>query len=119
MSLPLWQVALGTTIIVQTANSFLARMPSILAPDLTRALSVGPEAIGVLSAATMLGSILFLVAGMPLILRVGPIRALQFGLLLGAAGCLMLMLPRWGIASRFPCHIFVHNNFVRFYRAEK
>jgi len=98
VTLPLWQVALGTTIIVQTANSFLARMPSILAPDLTRALSVGPEAIGVLSAATMLGSILFLVAGMPLILRVGPIRALQFGLLLGAAGCIMLMLPLWGTA---------------------
>lgn len=98
MSLPLWQVALGTTILVQTANSFLARMPAILAPDLTRALSVPPEAIGVLSAATMVGSILFLVAGMPLILRMGPVRALQIGLALGAAGCLMLMLPLWGTA---------------------
>ncbi|MDW8399069.1 MAG: MFS transporter [Acetobacteraceae bacterium] len=98
MSLPLWQVALATTILVQTANSFLARMPAILAPDLTRALSVPPEAIGVLSAATMAGSILFLVAGMPLILRTGPIRALQVGLALGAAGCLMLMLPLWGTA---------------------
>jgi MFS family permease len=98
VSLPLWQVALGTTILVQTANSFLARMPAILAPDLTRALSVAPEAIGVLSAATMVGSILFLVAGMPLILRMGPIRALQIGLALGAAGCLMLMLPLWSTA---------------------
>jgi MFS family permease len=91
-------VALGTTILVQTANSFLARMPAILAPDLTRALAVPPEAIGVLSAATMAGSILFLVAGMPLIRRTGPIRALQIGLCLGAAGCLMLMLPLWGTA---------------------
>lgn len=98
MSLPLWQVALGTTILVQTANSFLARMPAILAPDLTRALSVAPEAIGVLSAATLLGSIVFLIAGMPLILRMGPIRALQIGLGFGAAGCLMLMLPNWGTA---------------------
>ncbi|MFN6955583.1 MAG: MFS transporter [Acetobacteraceae bacterium] len=98
MSLPLWQVALGTTLLVQTANSFLARMPAILAPDLTRSLGVAPEAIGILSAATLLGSILFLVAGMPLILRLGPIRALQVGLALGAAGCLMLMLPFWGTA---------------------
>lgn len=98
MSLPLWQVALGTTLLVQTANSFLARMPAILAPDLTRSLDVPPEAIGVLTASTLLGSILFLVAGMPLILRMGPIRALQIGLVLGAAGCLMLMLPLWGTA---------------------
>lgn len=98
MSLPLWQVALGTTLLVQTANSFLARMPAILAPDLTRSLGVAPESIGILSAATLLGSILFLVAGMPLILRLGPIRALQVGLALGAAGCLMLMLPFWGTA---------------------
>ena len=98
MSLPLWQVALGTTLLVQTANSFLARMPAILAPDLTRSLDVAPEAIGMLTAATLVGSILFLVAGMPLILRLGPIRALQIGLGLGAAGCLMLMLPLWGTA---------------------
>jgi MFS family permease len=98
VSLPLWQVALGTTLLVQTANSFLARMPAILAPDLTRSLGVAPEAIGMLTAATLVGSILFLVAGMPLILRMGPIRALQIGLGLGAAGCLMLMLPLWGTA---------------------
>lgn len=98
MSLPLWQVALGTTLLVQTANSFLARMPGILAPDLTRALGVAPEAIGILQAAVMAGSILFLLAGMPLIRRTGPIRALQIGLACGAAGCLLLLLPLWGTA---------------------
>lgn len=46
----------------------------------------------------MTGSTLFLIAGMALILRTGPIRALRIGLMPGAAGCLGLMLSPSGMA---------------------
>jgi MFS family permease len=50
-------------------------------------------AIGYLAAVTTFGSIAFLLTGNPLIRRVGPIRALQVGMLIGALGVAALGLP--------------------------
>jgi MFS family permease len=50
-------------------------------------------AIGYLAPATTAGSIVFLLTGIPLMRRAGPIRALQMGMLVGAFGVAVLAFP--------------------------
>jgi hypothetical protein len=64
-----------------------------LAPVLTAASGLTPDAVGYLAAAGTAGSILFLAAGNPIIARLGPIRALQVGLGVGIGGVLLLVVP--------------------------
>jgi MFS family permease len=89
----MWQSALFATLVLQMASAFLAFLLPTLAPVLSDALGAGDSLIGYLSAINTIGSIVFLLMGTPLIRRAGPIRSLQLGLLLGAAGVLMLLAP--------------------------
>lgn len=49
--------------------------------------------IGLLSSVVAAGSAIFMLAGLPLVLRAGPIRSLQAGLVVGAAGTLLYAMP--------------------------
>ena len=79
-----WMTPLLLTLAVQIVSSFLQRMPPAIAPALTGTYNLSPESIGYLSASNVVGAILFLFLGAPLLRRLGSVRSLQVGLLLGA-----------------------------------
>ncbi len=88
-----WMTPLLLTLAVQIVSSFLQRMPPAIAPALTGTYNLSPESIGYLSASNVVGAILFLFLGAPLLRRLGSVRSLQVGLLLGALGALLFALP--------------------------
>jgi len=55
--------------------------------------AVKPAFIGYLAAASTVGSILFYLAGMPLVRRVGSVRVIQIGTLVAALGAALLAIP--------------------------
>jgi MFS family permease len=89
----LWLSALAATLLLQATAAFLTRLVPTIAPAAMPAFGWSETAIGYLAAVTTFGSIAFLLTGNPLIRRVGPIRALQIGTLLGALGVAVLALP--------------------------
>jgi MFS family permease len=92
----LWPVA--ATVVMQTTSAMLLRMLPAIAPALMDDFGFAAPTIGHLAALSSVGSIVFLVAGGPLIRRAGPIRALQVGLALSAVGTAMLAAPVVAIA---------------------
>jgi MFS family permease len=91
--LPAWVAPLAATVLIQTTLAYLSRLIPTLAPVLTTAAGLTPDAVGYLAAAGTAGSMLFLAAGNPLIARFGPIRALQAGLAISIIGVLILIWP--------------------------
>src|SRR5205085_2098031 len=75
----------------QTAVALLTRVVPTLAPVLMVSLAVGPSFIGYLVTLSSFGSILFYLAGMPLIRRAGSIRTLQIGMAVAALGTALLV----------------------------
>ncbi len=84
---------LVVAVATQSVVAFLVRMVPTLAPVLIVEAAVAPSFIGYLAAVGTVGSILFYLAGMPLIRRTGPVRIMQFGMLVAAAGTAMMALP--------------------------
>src|SRR5262245_48262002 len=84
---------LVVAIVGQSVVAFLVRMVPTLAPVLIVETAVAPSFIGYLAAFGTVGSILFYLAGTPLVRRLGPVRVLQSGMLIAAAGTAMLALP--------------------------
>ena len=84
---------LVVAIVGQSVVAFLVRMVPTLAPVLIVEAAVAPSFIGYLAAFGTVGSILFYLAGTPLVRRLGPVRILQSGMLIAAAGTAMLALP--------------------------
>ncbi|MEO8857221.1 MAG: MFS transporter [Burkholderiaceae bacterium] len=75
------------------AVTFLSRVAPTLAPTMALHLHWTVAEIGYLSSLMALGSAIFSFAGLPLVLRAGPIRSLQVGLVVGAVGALLYVLP--------------------------
>ena len=75
----------------QTAVALLTRVVPTLAPVLMASLAVGPSFIGYLATLSSFGSILFYLAGMPLIRRAGSIRTLQLGMVVASLGTAFLV----------------------------
>jgi len=86
-----WVGAVVLAVASQTAVALLTRIVPTLAPVLMAALAVGPSFIGILATAGSVGSILFYLAGMPLIRRAGSIRTLQLGMIVAALGTALLV----------------------------
>lgn len=93
--IPLWVLALATTLGMQTLASFLNQSLPIIAPLLTTGAGVAPERVGNLSSLNSLGTVLFLLFGGPLLARLGPVRTLQAGALLAMAGLLIASSGWW------------------------
>ena len=89
MTRPAWIGALGATLLMQAVASFLTQSLPVLAPLITRNAGLAPEDIGNLAAMVAGGTILFLLLGGPLLSRWGPVRTLQVGGALLAAGMLL------------------------------
>ena len=81
-----WKVALAVTLLMQTVAAFLNQCVPVLAPLLTGSAGLPPEAAGHLAALGTLGILAFLVPGSPILARLGPVRTLQAGALIAAAG---------------------------------
>jgi MFS family permease len=81
-----WKLALGVTLLMQTVAAFLNQCVPVLAPLLTGSAGLPSEAAGYLAALGMLGTLVFLILGNPILARLGPVRTLQGGALVAAAG---------------------------------
>ncbi|MBO1073806.1 MFS transporter [Roseomonas marmotae] len=92
---PLWIIALGTTLGMQTVASFLSQSLPVIAPLLTAGAGLAPERIGNLSSLNSLGTVLFLLFGGPLLARLGPVRMLQIGALTAVAGLVVAASGWW------------------------
>jgi MFS family permease len=82
---------------MQFTASFLAIVPAVLGPIITEAAGVSPERIGHLSSAGALGTVWFLMSGTPLLRRLGPVRLLQVGAVIGAMGVLLVAAGWWPV----------------------
>jgi MFS family permease len=92
---PLWVVALATTLGMQTVASLLDQSLPIIAPLLTAGTGMAPERIGNLSSLNSLGTVLFLIFGPPLLARLGPVRMLQCGALMAVLGLAVAATGWW------------------------
>lgn len=92
---PLWVLALGTTLGMQTVASFLDQSLPIVAPLLLAKSGIAPERIGNISSLNALGTVLFLLFGGPVLARLGPVRMLQIGALGAACGLGVAALGWW------------------------
>jgi MFS family permease len=80
---------------MQTTAALASRVLPVLGPAVTLAAGVPPESIGHLAAATALGTMWFLMSGVPLLARFGPVRLLQLGGALGAIAMVLAMSGAW------------------------
>lgn len=88
-----WVAPLLAMLAVQTTVSLLSRIAPTLAPALAPRVGWPAESVGYLSSLITGGSILVLLLTGPLQRRVGSMRMLQIGLVLGIAGTLLSALP--------------------------
>jgi MFS family permease len=88
-----WIAPLAAVLVIQTTATILSRIVATLAPPMLAAHGWSADMIGWLSALNTAGSVVFLMAGTPLIYRLGSIRSLQAGMAVGVIGALMLTLP--------------------------
>ena len=93
--IPLWVLALSTTLGMQSIASFLDQSLPIIAPLLTARAGLAPERIGIISSLSALGVILFLVFGGPILARLGPVRMLQIGTLTAVCGLAIAATGWW------------------------
>ena len=84
---------LAVAVVSQSVVAFLVRMLPTLAPVLIVEAAVAPSFIGYLAAIGTVGSMLFYLAGTPLVRRLGPVRIMQLGMLVAAAGTALLGVP--------------------------
>ena len=90
--------ALAVTLAIQAVTSMAALTVPVVAPALAESLHVSPTLIGAYTTILYMGSMLGSVLAGSLVVRYGPIRASQLGLLLCAIGlALPAMAP--GVAS--------------------
>ncbi len=95
--LPVWVLALATTLGMQTVASFLDQSLPIIAPLLLASNGLAPERVGNLSSLNSFGTVLFLLFGGPILARLGPVRMLQAGALLAVAGVIIAFTGWWPI----------------------
>lgn len=88
-----WFAPLVAVLVIQTMATILSRIVATLAPPMLAAHGWQTGMIGWLASLNTVGSVLFLLAGTPLIHRLGSIRSLQLGMGLGVIGALLLTLP--------------------------
>jgi MFS family permease len=88
---------LAAAVLLQTLCAFLTRVFPVMGPALTEAVGVPPETIGYLAALNSLGTVWYLVAGGDLLTRLGPLRSMQFGAVVGLVGLLLALTGNWSM----------------------
>ncbi|MEX2630961.1 MAG: MFS transporter [Tistlia sp.] len=90
-----WAGPLAAIVLLQIAAAFLLQLLPVLAPMLAGRYGWPESAIGYLMAGTMASAIFCLSASSPFVRGLGPVRAVQAGLVIGGAGAALLWLPFW------------------------
>jgi MFS family permease len=88
-------VPLGGTVASQTAAAMVMFAIPVLGPVLTEMIGIAPERVGLLTAATSLGTVWFMTMSQLFLGRFGPVRSLQIGLVLGALALMSLAFSPW------------------------
>jgi sugar phosphate permease len=89
-------LVLAATFGMQVAIMIAAQAVPVIAPLLTVETGLAPETIGYLTGTAHLGTVIYLIVGGPLILRLGAVRTLQIG---AAAAVFGLLLTTSGLAA--------------------
>lgn len=97
-AVPLWIVAIGVILVLQTTSAFLSRLVPIVSPAFMSEFGWDGSWVGYLSAANIVGALFILTVGMGTIRRLGGVLALQVTLLIGAASLLLLHVPSVALA---------------------
>jgi len=92
-----WQLAVAATFLMQAAISLLNSAVIVSAPVLTAAAGVPIERIGYFASLSTVGSMWYLMSCGALLPRIGPLRLLQLGLLLAAAGAALVLPANWSL----------------------
>ncbi len=94
---PVWVIALSTTLGMQTVASFLDQSLPIIAPLLMAGIGLAPERVGNLSSLNSLGTVIFLLFGGPVLARLGPVRMLQTGAMMAVCGLAVAATGWWPV----------------------
>jgi MFS family permease len=92
-----WLAALGVALLLQTTTSLLLRSIPVLGPDMTGAARLPSEWIGHLSGIHAAGSIAFMLIGSAVLLRFGPVRSSQGGVVVGALALAAMAFGEWPV----------------------
>ena len=93
--LPVWVAALTVISAMQIVSAFSVRALVVIGPELTAAVGVAPQDVGILAGAASVGTMCFLLSGSASISYWGPVRILQIGALTIAAGALAGITASW------------------------
>jgi MFS family permease len=88
-------IPLGGTVVAQTAAAMLLFAIPVLGPVLTEMLGIAPERIGLLTAASSVGTVWFMTVSRLFLDRFGPIRSLQIGLAAASLALMSLAISPW------------------------
>jgi MFS family permease len=92
-----WLRPLAAMLLVQVTSAFLSRLVPTIAPVLQDERGISESLIGYLAGFATIGSILFLLAGGPMMRRLGPVRSLQWGLVASGAGVALIAAPETAV----------------------
>lgn len=96
--IPTWVVAIVVVLVLQTVTATMGRLVPVAAPAFTVEFGWDQSWVGYLSAATIVGALFTLTAGIGIMHRLGGVRALQLSLLFGAASLMLYLVPSIGLA---------------------
>lgn len=97
-TLPTWLTVIVVVLVLQTVSATLGRLVPIAGPAFTAEFGWNESWVGYLTAASIVGALLALTAGIGVMRRIGSVRALQWSLLIGAGGLLLYLVPSIGLA---------------------
>src|ERR1700744_5349396 len=96
--MPTWVIAIIVVVVLQTVTATMGRLVPVAAPAFTVEFGWDQSWGGYLSAASIIGALFPLTAGIGLMHRLGGVRALQLSLLIGAASLALYLVPSIGFA---------------------
>jgi MFS family permease len=96
--MPTWIVAIVVVLVLQTVTATMARLVPVAAPAFTVEFGWDQSWVGYLSAASIVGALYPLTAGIGMMHRLGGVRALQLSLLVGAASLTLYLVPSIALA---------------------
>jgi MFS family permease len=95
---PNWLIAIAVIVVLQTVTASLSRFVPVIAPAFMAEFGWHESWIGYLAAASVIGSLFVITAGIGLVHRLGGVFALQICLMLGAACLVLYTVPSLWIA---------------------
>jgi MFS family permease len=90
---PTWIVAIVVVLVLQTVTATMGRLVPVAAPAFTLEFGWDQSWVGYLAAASIVGALYPLTAGIGMMHRLGGVRALQLSLIVGAASLALYLVP--------------------------